>query len=127
MTLATMLDRDVKVLAMTVAVSGGARKKVWTTVKYASLPAAIQPKNARNAVLFKESGRQITHVVYVGDETGGYGDVADLVINQSDMIVYTPIDSTGAPLPPRNFEVVGVLNQDEANRYLRAGCVERHG
>jgi hypothetical protein len=122
MTLATLLDKDVQVLAMTIQVKGGARVKQWNTIAYASLPAAIQPRKVTNRALFKQSGIQITHVVYLGDETGGYGNVNSLVINQGDMIVFAEPGKQA-----RRFEIVGAINQDEANRFLRCECMERHG
>lgn len=123
MTLPVMLDKLVKVRSLTVTGSGGARKKNWSTVKYPKLPAAIQPRSATNAKLFKESGMQITHVIYVGDPSGGYGTVFDMEIGQEDQIEDISPTSTAG----RVFEVVGVMDQCEAGECFRCGCVERKG
>lgn len=118
-----MLNKVVAVNNMTVSQVGGVRQKAFTTVAYAALPAAIQPRNSQTASLFREAGIQITHIIYLGDASGGYGDVSSLVINQGQQIVYVPPQGG----PTRIFDIAGVMNQDEANQFLRVGVVERKG
>ena len=115
MTLQSLLSKTVSVNSQTLTTVGGMRKKAFTTVKYAALPARIQPIKTNVMVWYQRDGIKVSHTIYIGSPgmqplSAGAG----ITITQGEQILYGS----------RKFLVQGVRNIDEANVFLTVDCLE---
>jgi hypothetical protein len=118
MTLQSLLSNQVAINTLALTQTGGKRKKAWTQ-KYSALPASIQPASSNTQAIFRRNGMQVSHTIYIGSP--GATTVFNLSITQGEQVTFQP--KLGSPL--RIFEIRGVENPVERNRYLILHCMEK--
>ena len=83
----------------------GGNPATWTT-KHANIKARIRPIAAREDERWEGVAADLTHTVYIADAT--------LDIKEKDRVVFGS----------RTFDILGVRDIDEWNRYLQLGVEE---
>ena len=93
------------------SVVGGLRTKTYTT-KYTGLPCYLTDANATTDQRFARENMRVTHRITL-TSTSGYGPV-NVTITQAERV----------NVSGRLFEVLGVRNPGNRNRFLKLFCSE---